>query len=817
MKTTTPAIQPRIISPNITALDATPKSMKKLFLLLILLAGMSQAQVTVAPFVSPAVQFFDNSGLPLNGGKVCTFAANSTTPLATYSDNGSTLNQNPVVLDTAGRATIYLQNASYKIVIAASTANSSCVPAIKTQDNVSWANLASTVNSLISNGTVQMIPATAATSGANQTGPNTQFCGNYWTGSASAADCWTLADVLGTGSNPTTTLTLSHSGSSGAATFSVPGNETVGGTLGVTGLSTQGDTVANKVQIANSTTSIPTAYAALPSDGGKVVLSSDITISSAQTVAITNGKPLFLDLNGRVITCTNTTGACLTITKVDNDVRYQAVVTNGTITYSGVSTNITGLVLGGVGLPFTNALIENLTIQHFNTAGSIGLDEFFNEEVSHNVVNFNDNNIGLQTELNTINNQYSNVYWQKNNINFKLIDSQSLSFIDCLPQSASNVRANQILAVTTNVANIRFNSCWFENNGDTTTNSRQLYVQAAAGKAITRIEVTHGHFNQGANSPAGGTIFEFAGPGTTAFWTIKNNTYNITNIQTGLTAGIGISVENDNFPNFDVALNSGASGQQWGLWFNPVGAAKKFWIYGGYPAQFDGFLVFNDATAAVNILHYNSNLWTFDRGAFGLTESTAPSGAASNDVCYGDSTLHGVECSNNNGGFTPIGSRAILTADWTCGTGGTVASCTAATIIGSGGGVPWTFNLPLIANSLQLDCDGVVGQATAATLNQWNLLTATNGATNVTASYTMATAATAMAVGAVTDQASTTTTFQIAPSWTLGGTGTKMPFHIHAAVEGASASGTVLSVQLLAPTVGDLVTIYRGSGCWIHP
>ena len=172
---------------------------------------------------------------------------------------------------------------------------------------------------------------------------------------------------------------------------------------------------------------------------------------------------------------------------------------------------------------------------------------------------------------------------------------------------------------------------------------------------------------------------------------------------------------------------------------------------------------------------------------------------------------------NGPNAFTGVqnfsGNTVALTADWTCGTGGTVASCAAATIIGSGGGVPLTFTLPLIAQSYTLECDGVVGQATAATANQWNLLTATNGATNVTANYSMATAATAYAAGAVTDTASTTTTFQIAPSWTLGAAATKMPFHIWAKIEGASASGTVVSVQLVAPTVGDLVTIYRGAVC----
>ncbi len=182
------------------------------------------------------------------------------------------------------------------------------------------------------------------------------------------------------------------------------------------------------------------------------------------------------------------------------------------------------------------------------------------------------------------------------------------------------------------------------------------------------------------------------------------------------------------------------------------------------------------------------------------------------------SATGGINLQNNTavtGLLTATGNTAALTADWTCGTGGTVSSCVAATIIGSGGGVPLTFTLPLVARSYTLECDGVVGQATAVTANSWNLLTATNGATNVTTSYSMNTAVTAMTGGATTDQASTTTTFLIGPTWTLGGTATKMPFHIYAKIEGASASGTVVSLQLVAPTVGDLVTIYRGTSCRI--
>lgn len=49
-------------------------------------------------------QFFDNTGLPLNGGLLYTYQAGSTTPLATYTDvNGTIANSNPIVLDSSGR------------------------------------------------------------------------------------------------------------------------------------------------------------------------------------------------------------------------------------------------------------------------------------------------------------------------------------------------------------------------------------------------------------------------------------------------------------------------------------------------------------------------------------------------------------------------------------------------------------------------------------------------------------------------------------------------------------------------------------------
>lgn len=61
-------------------------------------------------------QFLDDNGAPLASGKVYTYIAGTTTPLVTYSDDEQTANANPVVLDSAGRADIWLDDAqSYKI------------------------------------------------------------------------------------------------------------------------------------------------------------------------------------------------------------------------------------------------------------------------------------------------------------------------------------------------------------------------------------------------------------------------------------------------------------------------------------------------------------------------------------------------------------------------------------------------------------------------------------------------------------------------------------------------------------------------------
>lgn len=64
-------------------------------------------------------RFFDASGSPLAAGKLYTYAAGTTTPQVTYSNQGGTTNANPVILDANGYADVWLDpTKSYKFVLA---------------------------------------------------------------------------------------------------------------------------------------------------------------------------------------------------------------------------------------------------------------------------------------------------------------------------------------------------------------------------------------------------------------------------------------------------------------------------------------------------------------------------------------------------------------------------------------------------------------------------------------------------------------------------------------------------------------------------
>ena len=92
--------------------------------------------VTLSPVFKQ--KFFDNAGIPLNGGKLFAYLAGTTTKTTTYSDaGGSSANTNPIILNFRGEGDVFIEpNKGYKFVLAPSTDTDPPANPIWTIDNV---------------------------------------------------------------------------------------------------------------------------------------------------------------------------------------------------------------------------------------------------------------------------------------------------------------------------------------------------------------------------------------------------------------------------------------------------------------------------------------------------------------------------------------------------------------------------------------------------------------------------------------------------------------------------------------------------------
>lgn len=148
--------------------------------------------VNLSPVGGVAAQFFTNSGAPLTGGKIYTYAAGTTTPATTYTTSqGNVQWTNPIVLNAAGRVPsggeIWLTDGIlYKFVLK----NADDV-AIATYDNISGINsnfvafvnqqeiVTATAGQTVFNLGISYQPGTNSLSvfvdGVNQYGPGAQY------------------------------------------------------------------------------------------------------------------------------------------------------------------------------------------------------------------------------------------------------------------------------------------------------------------------------------------------------------------------------------------------------------------------------------------------------------------------------------------------------------------------------------------------------------------------------------------------------------------------------------------------------------------
>ena len=151
---------------------------------------------------SPKAQFLDASGNPLVGGKVYTYAAGTTTPVATFTTGaGNVPNTNPVILDSRGEANIWYSNGtSYKVALTDSAdALIWTVDNIVTIGSLAFQN-ANAVN--ITGGTI----GSGVTFNGNTTGTASNVTGvvavvNGGTGSTTAANARTALGAAKSGAN----------------------------------------------------------------------------------------------------------------------------------------------------------------------------------------------------------------------------------------------------------------------------------------------------------------------------------------------------------------------------------------------------------------------------------------------------------------------------------------------------------------------------------------------------------------------------------------------------------------------------------------
>jgi len=126
--------------------------------------------VSLSAFGGVGAQFFDNNGVILTGGKIYTYEAGTTTPLASYtSSSGNTAHTNPIVLNAAGRVPsggeIWIALRLYKFVLETSTG-----VLIATYDNVgSSFNATAIIANFTGNGTDTTFNLASAPAGENAT------------------------------------------------------------------------------------------------------------------------------------------------------------------------------------------------------------------------------------------------------------------------------------------------------------------------------------------------------------------------------------------------------------------------------------------------------------------------------------------------------------------------------------------------------------------------------------------------------------------------------------------------------------------------
>jgi hypothetical protein len=619
----------------------------------------------VAAFAQTAVlspvarqQFFDANGKPLNGGKICSYAAGTTTPLATYATSSfATPNGNPVILDAGGFAGVWLSNAAYKFVLRSKGTDNTCATGTVqwTVDNITdpgnalslalaGVNGGALVGYVPTGGTVQttvqgalntylldkgyntFANACAAAAGQGKTLLVTQAWGVPATVTC-AAPLWFLAGGI---VKPAAAQTLTLSG-----TLTAPPTQNIFDitAAGIVLFSASPGPVYPQwfSSGSNDGAALVAAYASLPATGGTILAAADMALTATATLAVTGGKHFNLDLQAHNVNCSNTTGACLSVTHTSGGATV-AKIMNGSISYTGASA-VTGLQFINIA---DHVRVDDLIIRNFTTSGSYCM-QFSNAENIVNGANCQDNYNGwLFTNFSTnILNEHARIENQNMSAAGKPIrieqQSSGLTFHNVLVQTTHTVRGVEIDSTSGGaISEIRFLNCWFENIGDTTSSSRIFWLSANASHAIAHFTVENSVENSDTLGVLG-TIYEFTGDGSAAATYTRISGNSIGGYANYITGSLlfPLFTFGDNTTFCDVCINKANNP---GIFWAPQTGAHEYRMWAGDSVNLGDAnnWTFKDDTSGFNVLHYVSSTRTL---ALPVAASTVPVAVASLPSC----------------------------------------------------------------------------------------------------------------------------------------------------------------------------------------
>ncbi|NBI44987.1 glycosyl hydrolase family 28-related protein [Burkholderia sp. ISTR5] len=379
----------------------------------------------------------------VNGANLALLGNGSTTPSKTIRVQGGTFG---IVNDAYSAQIFSLTDAGS--MTAAGGLNGTPV------GNVSTSTGAFTT--LSASGASNISQATPATSGSNQSSPNLQIFGNYWNGSASAADGWFIQNQLGTGTNPTSTLSINHAGSSNTSSVSIP-NLTVPGAASFSALSVSGG--INNTPIGNVT----------PSTGAFTTLSASSNNPSFKYLATGTGATArtYASKFGDVVSVTDfgadPSGSVDSTAAINNAIG-AVTSTGGTVYLPGGTYKISSAIV----LPATNASVS-LIGSGFGTK----------------IVNSSGTSFDMITWANPGSGNISQVYATVGN--FQISQSGATgSGAEINSQYASSLTLKDIL-----LTGIAVNGDGIKITGNGSVASHDIHIQGISGTSLTGNSVIH--------------------------------------------------------------------------------------------------------------------------------------------------------------------------------------------------------------------------------------------------------------------------------------------------------------------------------------